>query len=90
MRNIDGKSTGSRLNVTDRGIFYTVTNTYQWTEKDEVAVKGDFDNYQPKGNYISVGDALDLPIRVKRGNVVYVIDVVDNGGDDITLSVNRE
>lgn len=90
VRNIGGKSTGSRLNVTDRGIFYTVTNTYQWTEKDEVAVKGDFDNYQPKGNYISVGDALDLPIRVKRGNVVYVIDVVDNGGDDITLSVNRE
>lgn len=82
---------GTRLSVTPTKIYYTAgKGNADVTDGDEVATVGKFADYQPAGNYISVGDALDLPLRVKKGNTVYVIDVVDNGGDDLTLSVNRE
>ena len=89
VKKIDDKSTGTRITITDNGAFYTVTNTYQWTAKDEIVAKRDLDALQPKGDYVVAGEALELPLKVKKGNKVYVLDVVDEGEGDISLSVNE-
>ena len=140
VKKIDGKSTGTRITITDHGAFYTVTNTYQWTEKDEIVAKRDLDayqpageylvaadiagkldasvaeatyqpkgdyltehqdisgkldatvaaeTYQPKGTYIVEGSPLTLPLKLKKGDSLYQLDVVDNGGDDISLSITK-
>ena len=81
---------GSRITINQNGAYYTRGKSNPWWEaKDEIVIKEDLEAYQPKGNYIVEGDALELPLKVRKNGVVYQIDVVDNGGDDISLSINK-
>ena len=66
VKKIDGKSVGSRLNVTDHGIFYTTTNTYQWTADDEVVTVRRLYGYQPVGDYLTAESDPTVPAWAKE------------------------